>query len=332
MIDLRSDTITKPTPAMRKAMAEAEVGDDVYREDPTVNRLEKMGAELTGKEESLFVASGCMGNLLSLMIEGGRGKEVLTSASSHIVQHEIGAVSAIANTLPVIVPSKEGIIIPSELKRFIKGECYDMSNPSMIEVENTTGGLIYPLETMKEIFSIAKENNLKVHLDGARIFNAVVETGIPLSSYAKECTDITFCLSKGLGAPAGSLLSGDRDFIHRARTYRKMLGSGMRQIGILAAAGIYALEHNVERLREDHEHAAAIRDALTASTWAKVKTAGTNIIFFEPTEERIEDVVEDFQKNGFLILNEGGEGRIVTNLGVSDEDTDKLCAWIRNRG
>lgn len=332
MIDFRSDTITKPTDGMRRAMANAEVGDDVYHEDPTVNRLEKMGAELTGKEESLFVSSGCMGNLLSLMIWGGRGREVLTSRKSHIVIHEIGAVSAIAQTLPTIVPCNNGIIEVDKLQSFIHPHSYDMSYPSLIEVENTTSGLVYPINTMKEIYTIAQNNSLKVHLDGARIFNAQVETGISVKEWASCADDITFCLSKGLGSPAGSLLSGDKAFIEQARTYRKMLGGGMRQIGIIAAAGIYALENHVDRLKDDHEHAKAIADALNKTNWAKVTTLGTNIIFFKTLNEEITKVVEEFKQNGFLILAEGNEGRIVTNINVSDEDTQAMCNWIKNRG
>lgn len=332
MIDFRSDTITHPTEEMRKAMYNAEVGDDVYKEDPTVNRLEEMGKEITGKEDSLFISSGCMGNLLSLMIYGGRGKEVLTSKHSHIVKHEIGAVSAIANTLPVIVPCVNGIIKAEELRNYIPSRSYDMSYPSMIEVENTTSGLVYPLSTMQEIYSIAQDAGLKVHLDGARIFNAQVESGVTVKEYATCADDITFCLSKGLGCPAGSLISGDKAFIEQARTYRKMLGGGMRQVGILAAAGIYALQNHVERLKDDHERARAIADAINNSSWAKVETYGTNIIFFSPLSENINDIVEEGRNAGFAFLSENGMGRIVTNIDVTDEDTECFIKWIKNRG
>ncbi len=332
MVDFRSDTITRPTDEMRKAMYSAEVGDDVYREDPTVNKLEEMAKEITGKEESLFISSGCMGNLLSLMIYGGRGKEVLTSGLSHIVKHEIGAVSAIANTLPVIVPCNNGIIKAEELEKYIPSYSYDMSYPSMIEVENTTSGLVYPLETMQNIYGIAKKHNLKVHLDGARIFNAQVESGISVKEYASCADDITFCLSKGLGCPAGSIISGDKEFIAQARTYRKMLGGGMRQIGILAAAGIYALTHHVNRLKEDHERAKAIADAINSTSWAKVETYGTNIIFFSTLNEDVKTVVEEGRKAGFYFLSENNMGRIVTNINVNDEDTENFIKWIKNRG
>lgn len=328
--DLRSDTVTKPTEGMRKAIAAAEVGDDVFHEDPTVNRLEALGAEITEKEESIFVSSGSMGNLLSLMINGGRGKEVLCAHESHIVQHEIGAVAAIANTIPIVVPSKDGIISPSELEKHIKSRSYDMAESAMIETENTTSGLIYPLKTLEEIKQIAQKHGMKVHLDGARIFNASVETGIPVSSYAKSADTITFCLSKGLGAPAGSLLSGSHEFIAQARRYRKLLGGGMRQIGILAAAGIWALEHHVERLKDDNEHARAIADALSSSKWAEIAIQGTNMIFFRTPGFDSGKVLKALESQGILALQDSGSIRFVTNLGISDEDTTAIVRIINS--
>ena len=235
MIDLRSDTFTKPTEAMRKAMYEAEVGDDVYGEDPTMNRLRDMGIEITGKEDALIVSSGCMGNLIPHMIKGGRGKEVLCAASSHIVCHEIGAIVSLSGTLPVIVPSDNGIMRNDDVEKNIHGYAYDMSETSMIEVENTTSGLIYPESTLKDIKKIAENHDLWVHMDGARIFNASVETGIPVKAYASYSDDITFCLSKGLGCPAFSILASTKDFIKEAKRCRKILGGGMRQVGILEA-------------------------------------------------------------------------------------------------
>lgn len=328
--DLRSDTITLQTPEMRKAMYLSEVGDDVYGEDKTVNRLEAMARELTGKEESLFVSSGCMGNLLSLMIYGGRGNEVLCANESHIIQHEIGAVSGIANTIPIIVPSVNGIIDETKLEQYIRPYSYDMGKSAMIEVENTTSGLIYPLEKMKSIKEIAEKHNMKVHLDGARIFNAVVETGIPLNTWAKYCDDITFCLSKGLGCPVGSILSGDKEFIHQARRYRKMLGGGMRQIGYLAAAGIYALENHVERLKDDHENCKIIKEAVEATSWARVLTYGTNILFFTSDCYDINKIVKKFNSDGILVLSEGGACRVVTNIGISKADAEEVAKYIKN--
>ena len=327
--DLRSDTITLQTEGMRKAMYMAEVGDDVYGEDKTVNRLQDMARELTGKEASLFVSSGCMGNLLGLMIYGGRGREVLCARERHIIQHEIGAVSAIANTIPIEVPSVNGIIDETVLEKYIRPYSYDMGHSAIIEVENTTSGLIYPLEKMKAIKKIAEKHGMKVHLDGARIFNAVVETGIPLTEWAKECDDITFCLSKGLGCPVGSMLSGDKAFIEEAKRYRKMLGGGMRQIGYLAAAGIYALENHVERLKEDHDNCRLIADAIRGTSWGRVVTCGTNILFFTSDTHDIEKLVTRFNADGIMVLYEAGACRLVTNIGISKSDAEEIAAYFR---
>lgn len=328
MIDLRSDTFTKPTEAMRKAMYEAEVGDDVYGEDPTMNRLRDMGIEITGKEDALIVSSGCMGNLIPHMIKGGRGKEVLCAASSHIVCHEIGAIVSLSGTLPVIVPSDNGIMRSDDVEKNIHGYAYDMSETSMIEVENTTSGLIYPESTLKDIKKIAENHNLWVHMDGARIFNASVETGIPVKTYASYSDDITFCLSKGLGCPAFSILASTKDFIKEAKRCRKILGGGMRQVGILAAAGIYALQHNVERLRDDHRHREEISKALSETTWADIVISSTNMIFFR-SQYPIENIVEAFRKKGMLFLKDGGMGRIVLSMNVSDKDAEEAVRIIR---
>ncbi len=329
MYDLRSDTFTQPSDEMRKAMYTAETGDDVYGEDPTANRLQEMAAAITGKEESLIVSSGCMGNLIPHMIKGGRGKEVLCAASSHIVQHEIGAVVSLSGTLPVIVPSDNGIMAPADVRKSIHGYAYDMSETSMIEVENTISGQPYPLPFLKEIKKTAEEHKLWVHMDGARIFNASVETRIPVSEYAACSDDITFCLSKGLGCPAFSVLSSTHDFIKEAKRCRKLLGGGMRQIGILAAAGIYALEHNVERLKADHANRAAISSALEETGWAEIVISATNMIFFR-SQFPIDSIVSAFKKKGVLFLQDAGMGRIVLSLNVTEKDTEEICAIIRN--
>ncbi len=329
MYDLRSDTFTQPSQEMRKAMYLAETGDDVYGEDPTAVKLQEIAAEITGKEESLIVSSGCMGNLIPHMIKGGRGKEVLCAASSHIVQHEIGAVVSLSGTLPVIVPSDNGIMAPDDVRKSIHGYAYDMSETAMIEVENTTSGLIYPLPVMQEIKKTAEEHGLWVHLDGARIFNASVETGIPVREYAAASDDITFCLSKGLGCPAFSVLSSTHGFIKEAKRCRKLLGGGMRQIGILAAAGIYALEHNIGRLKDDHRHRQMISRALEEAGWADIVISSTNMIFFR-SQHPVEGIIEAFRRRGVLILREGDMARIVLSLNISDEDAEDVCAIIRD--
>ena len=329
MYDLRSDTFTKPTEAMRKAMYSAEVGDDVYGEDPTVERLQRMAEEITGKERSLVVSSGCMGNLIPLMIKGGKGMEVLTSGYSHIVNHEIGAVSSLGGTLPVIIPSDHGIMKADEIAKHIHGYAYDMSESAIIETENTTSGIVYPINELRSIRKLADSNNLWVHMDGARIFNASVESGISVKEYAETASDVTFCLSKGLGCPAFSILSGDKDFIEKAKRLRKLLGGGMRQIGILAAAGIYALENNVARLKDDHEHRAAISEALARTSWADIEISATNMIFFR-SDYDMDSIVAAFRRKGVLFLKEGDMGRIVLSLNISDEDTKEIVKIIEN--
>jgi threonine aldolase len=330
--DLRSDTITKPTEAMRRAMYEAEVGDDVYREDPTTNRLEAMGARISGKERSLFVSSGSMGNLISLYINGGRSNEVLAAANSHIIQHEIGSAGAIAGVLPIGIDVPRGILRASDLEGKVKGGCYDMATTTLVEVENTIGGYCYPTENLEGIRNFATEHRLSVHMDGARIFNAQVATGIPVATYASYADTVTFCLSKGLGAPVGSLLCGSKQFIDRALTIRKLLGGGIRQSGILAAAGIYALEHNIDRLADDHAHAKAIAAALAEAGWASVDLEGvqTNIVFFTVPGCEATEIVGQLASVGILANNEGPMVRLVTNLDLDDDDTEQVCKLLRS--
>ena len=311
--DLRSDTITKPTLEMRKVMAAAEVGDDVYREDPTTTRLEALAAELTGKPKALFVSSGCMGNLISLYLQAGRSNEVLTASNSHIIQHEIGSISAIAGVLPITIDVPRGVLSAADLAGKVK-----------------SGSYCYPLENLEGIEDFAQTHHLKVHMDGARVFNAQVATGISVKTYAKYADTITFCLSKGLGAPVGSMLCGDEAFITKALTLRKMLGGGMRQTGILAAAGLYALTHHVDRLKDDHAHAKAIAEALMKSGWAKVDSEGvqTNIIFFQVPGLSAKTVVGRLASHGILANNEGEMVRLVTNLDLNDEDTKEVCSLL----
>ncbi len=328
MKDFRSDTFTQPTEAMRKAMYAAETGDDVYGEDPTAQKLQRMAEEITGKEESLIVSSGCMGNLIPHMIKGGRGKEVICAPESHIVRHEIGAVVSLSGTLPVLARSDNGIMTREDIEKNIHGYAYDMSETAMIETENTTSGLIYPMENLRGIKEVSEKHGLWVHMDGARIFNASVETGISVKDYAETADDITFCLSKGLGCPAFSVLSSTREFIREAKRCRKILGGGMRQIGILAAAGIYALENNIARLKDDHEHREAISRALEESGWADVRISSTNMIFFT-SRYPIASIIEAFRRKGVLFLEDAGMGRIVTSLNVTDEDTDETVRIIK---
>ncbi len=329
--DLRSDTITKPTPEMRKAMYQAEVGDDVYREDPTTTRLEELAAHLSGKERALFISSGSMGNLIALYLNGGRSNEVLTSMNSHILHHEIGSVASIAGVLPIAIEAPRGILRASDLQGRVKSGAYDMATTTLIEVENTIGGYCYPLENLEGIKDFADTHDLKVHMDGARIFNAQQAMGIPVKNYAKYAHTLTFCLSKGLGCPVGSLLCGSEEFINKALTVRKILGGGMRQTGILAAAGLYALEHHVQRLDDDHRRAKVIAKELQASSWADVDMEGvqTNVIFFTVPGFNAHEVIAQLSEVGILANNEGPIVRLVTNLDISEQDTQEICSILK---
>ena len=330
MYDLRSDTITLPTPQMRKAMAEAEVGDDVYHEDASINRLEKMASEMIGKEDALFVPSGSMGNLITLYINGGRGKEVLCDMNSHIIQHEVGSIASIAGTLSIGVPTPKGILNAKDLAPLIKEKSYDLAQTALIEIENTIGGIYYPLSTLIEIKALAEKNNMLVHTDGARFFNAVVALGIDPIELADQTDTLTFCISKGLGAPVGSLLCGTSSFIEEARAIRKMLGGGMRQAGILAAAGIYALTHNISRLEDDHQRAKQIAHSLSETNWAVFDPSDvqTNIIFFG-VDGVSGKKVEQVMRNHHIACFGGNDTvRLVTNLNNTQVDIDNVCREI----
>jgi threonine aldolase len=330
--DLRSDTVTRPTAAMRKAIAEAPVGDDVYHEDPTVNALEERSANLTGKEAALFVTSGSMGNLLSLYINGGRGNEVLAHRHSHIIEHEVGSPAAIAGVLPIGLDGERGLLSAAALSPHLYPRDYASAAVGLIEVENTTNGTCYPLETLKEIYQLADFHNIPVHMDGARLMNAAVAGGVKPAEICRHADTVSFCLSKGLGTPAGSMLCGSAVFIEKARKVRKMLGGGMRQAGILAAAGLHALEHHIDRLAEDHCHASLIAAELARTSWAEIKPAEveTNIVIFTTPLQPAEEVVEQLNRAGILCFSVGPDRiRMVTHLDLSAEDIEAVCRIIR---
>ncbi len=333
MTDLRSDTTTRPSKAMREAMMHAEVGDDVYREDPTMNRLEETAARITGKEAALFVSSGSMGNLISLYINGGRGNEVLTSRDSHILLHEVGSPAAVAGVLPIGLDADRGILDARTIAAHLHPSDYAVSPVTLIEVENTMNGTCYPQENLHAIRSLADTHGLKVHMDGARLFNAVVAQKTSAQSICRYADTVSFCLSKGLGAPVGSMLCGSQEFIDRALAVRKLLGGGMRQVGILAAAGLYALEHNVERLADDHRRAQQIAEALSASSWAEVDpaTVETNIIFFHTPDVDAAEAVRRLAEKGILCFAMNGEEiRMVTHLDITDEDVEKTARAVKS--
>ncbi len=328
--DLRSDTVTRPGPGMRKAMADAEVGDDVYGEDPTVNLLQEMAAEITGKEAALFVSTGSMGNLIPIYLSCGRGNELLIEAHGHSVQHELAGVTALAGSLPIMVAAEKGILTPSLLEPWIQPDIYYCARTRMIVIENThnaAGGTFYTQRALRDMSAFARAKGLSLHMDGARLFNAAAASGLSARAISAETDTVTFCLSKGLGAPVGALLCGPRDFIAEARRVRKMLGGGMRQAGIVAAAGVYALQHNVERLAEDHENAKEIARALAGTGWARLDPGEvvTNIVYFHTPGRDAQAVVDALAQKGILSGANGGDRvRVVTHLDITREDTKRI--------
>ncbi len=266
VLDFRSDTITQPGPGMRKAMATARVGDDVFGEDPTVAELERRVAELFGREAALFVPTGTMANLIGLALHCGRGDEVLMERRTHSFAHEVGGGAALLGVLFHTLDCPEGHIQPDAVASAVRPADVHQPVTRLVVVENTAnlcGGKVVPLETIRAMRELTRERGMRLHLDGARIFNASAASGVPLSDYAAEVDSLSCCLSKGLGCPAGSLVVGDRAAMEKARWYRKMLGGGMRQAGVLAACGLYALDHNLPRLADDHETAADLAQGLS---------------------------------------------------------------------
>jgi threonine aldolase len=332
--DLRSDTVTRPSAGMRKAMAEAEVGDDVYGEDPTVNRLQDLAAHMAGKEAALYVSTGSMGNLIPIYLNCGKGNEFLIEAHGHSVQHELAGVAALAGSLPIMVPAPKGILTPALLEPWIQPDIYYCAHTKQIVLENThngAGGIMYPLSALQAIGAFARERSLSVHVDGARLFNAAAALHAPAAALCGDAQTVTFCLSKGLGAPVGAMLCGTRDFIAEARRVRKMLGGGMRQAGIIAAAGVYALTHNVDRLAEDHENAKTIAQALCGTGWARLDPSDvvTNIIYFETPGKDAQAVVDALKTQGILSgASAAHQVRFVTHLDVSREDTREIVRII----
>jgi threonine aldolase len=265
IIDLRSDTVTKPTPEMRAAMAAADVGDDVYLEDPTVNRLQDKAAEVLGKEAALFVPSGTMGNQIAIRVHTSPGQEVIIEGHAHIYEFEMAAMAAISGVLARPIPAEDGILDWASIRRAIRPKIYYRAQTGLIALENThnmAGGTIYSKQQIDDICNQAHEAGLPVHLDGARIFNAATALNLDVAQLAHGCDSVMFCLSKGLAAPVGSMLAGSRRFIENARSIRKLLGGGMRQVGVLAAAGLIALEKMPSRLVEDHQNARLLAEIL----------------------------------------------------------------------
>ncbi len=331
MIDLRSDTVTKPSPAMREAMARAPVGDDVYGEDPTVNRLQEMAAALLGKAAALFVPSGIMANQLSIRVQTQPGDEVIVESRSHIVRYEHGAAAALAGVQLHWVSGARGILEPGQVEAAIRPKDPYTIPTTLICLENTHnsgGGSIYPLSTIERIRTVARARGIPMHLDGARLFNAVVATGVSAAEYARHFETVSFCLSKGLGAPVGSVIVSDRPTVEKLRRFRRMYGGGMRQAGILAAAGIYALDQNISRLKEDHDHARLLANALKQIRTVSIQPdqVETNIVLFDVMASRRSpaEILADLKKEGVLVNAVGGTTfRAVTHLDVTSKDIEE---------
>lgn len=336
-IDLRSDTVTKPTPEMRRAMAEAEVGDDVYAEDPTVNRLQQRAAEMFAREAAIFVPSGSMGNLIAIKHWTRPGQEVVCETQGHINQFEMASMSAIAGCLPRTTPAPDGILTWNLVEPLIQPKIYYRAQTGLISLENThnmAGGTIYPPAVADDICEKAHAVGLPVHLDGARIFNAGVALGRSVADLTKKFDSVMFCLSKGLGAPVGSMLVGSREFIDQARITRKLLGGGMRQVGVLAAAGLIALEKSPARLHVDHENARhlALGLAQVKGIVLDPKKVQTNIVVFsvEGTGRTAAEISDELRKRRILA---GPMGkyliRMVTHCDVDRAGIDQALTAFR---
>jgi threonine aldolase len=322
IIDLRSDTVTKPTPAMRAVMAEAEVGDDVYGEDPTVNRLQCMMAEMTGMEAALFASSGTQSNLLGVMSHCERGDEYIVGQQAHTYRFEGGGAAVLGSIQPQPLEFQEdGTLDLEEVTASIKPNDFHFARTRLLCLENTQEGKVIPLDYLQEARTLADRHGLVTHLDGARAFNAAVKLEVPITEITRHFDTVSICLSKGLGAPVGSVLCGSKSVIEKARRWRKVLGGGMRQAGIVAAAGIYALAHHVERLAEDHENA-----KLLAKGLAQIEELGvdlfrvqTNMIFFTMEPSRLRSLQTYLKERGILISGRE-KVRLVTHLDVTRGD------------
>ena len=319
-IDFRSDTVTRPSSGMRQAMAGAPVGDDVYGDDPTVNDLEEKAAQLLGQEAGLFVTSGTQGNLLAILTHCQRGEEYIAGTKAHAYLEEGGGGAVLASVQPHPVENQtDGTLDLASVRAAIKPDDFHLAITRLFCLENTFFGTPLPMEYLAEAKSLATEHGLRFHLDGARVFNAAVRSGITPSTIGGMFDSVSACLSKGLGAPIGSVLTGSTEFIQRARRWRKMLGGGTRQVGILAAAGLYALEHNIERLAQDHEHAMLLADGLADIEELEVQEAAhrTNMVFVSMSEPKLRDLSDFMRDRGILVTVEENPVRLVTHLDIN---------------
>jgi threonine aldolase len=338
VIDLRSDTVTKPSPEMRRAMAEAEVGDDVFIEDPTINKLQERAAAVFGREAGLFVPSGSMGNLTCILAQTRPGQEVICEESGHVYNYEMASMSAIAGVLPRVVTGEDGILSWETVSKAIRAKIYYRPQTALVALENThnmAGGTVYPTKLAEEICDKAHDSGVRVHLDGARVFNAATYLGENVADMTKKFDSVQFCLSKGLGAPVGSMIVGTREFVERCRSIRKMLGGGMRQAGVLAAAGLIALEKGPKRLQIDHDNAKVLATALAAIPGITLdpKKVHTNIVIFDLKKSgwSSANFLQALAKRSVLAVPVDSEKvRMVSHLDVDRSGIEEAAAAVRD--
>ncbi len=329
MIDLRSDTVTRPTAAMRAAMAAAAVGDDVFGDDPTVNQLQEKVADWFGFEAALFLPTGTQSNLAALMAHCQRGDEYIVGQEAHTYKYEGGGAAVLGSIQPQPLNNREdGTLDLGEVERAIKPHDAHFARTRLLALENTIGGKVLPLHYVQEAVQLAKRRGLALHLDGARIFNTAVKLNMPVKTLCEGFDSVSVCLSKGLGAPAGSVLCGSKPFIQEAHRWRKMLGGGLRQAGVLAAAGLYALEHHVARLAEDHAHAQRLFEGLQELPSLKVEMPQTNMVFVNVPKEDLETLGAFLASHGVQVLA-GPRMRLVTHLDVDGKQIEKVVDAFR---
>jgi threonine aldolase len=330
-IDLRSDTVTRPSAGMRAAMAEAEVGDDVYGEDPTVNRLQALAAQMMGKEAALFVVSGTQGNLLGVMSHCERGDEYVVGQQGHTYKYEGGGAAVLGSIQPQPLDFEpDGTLDLARVAAAIKPDDPHFARTRLLCLENTQAGKALPLDYLERARDFARQHKLSLHLDGARVFNAAVKQGVDVREVTRGFDTVSVCLSKGLGAPVGSVLCGAREHIAKARRWRKVLGGGMRQAGVLAAAGIYALENNIERLAQDHENAAALALALSGIDAIKIDygAAQTNMVYMS-VEPTLSEALRHFLKQRGILIGAGHTIRLVLHLDIAPEHVHTVAEAVK---
>ena len=335
-IDLRSDTVSVPTPEMLDAMMSAAVGDDVYGEDPTVNRLQAMVAEMCGMEAAILVTSGTMGNLLSIRAQTQPGDEIILEAHSHAYHYENSGYAALAGVGVRLIDAERGIVQPEQIAPAVRPSNVHHSRSTLLVLENTHnagGGAVFPVETVASVSDVCREHGLRLHMDGARLFDACVGAGCTPADYGRHLDSVTFCLSKSLGCPVGSMIAGTREFVEHVRWLRHMFGGAMRQVGYLAAAGIYALEHNIERLAEDHENARRLADGIRGLPGIRLvyDRPETNMVYFDVLPPRTPgDLCRALREDGLLVGgHETNPVRAVTHIGITADDIDRAVAIFR---